>query len=238
MNMQGDATRASNIAKLRSWTQSEQIRLLLSSKSQWDLFNPEEDVADFHHFFRTTIEESTRAEVKIKTQGEIKTGVLKTILKQKQCYKCGNPFSPNHFKSCLARDKFCTKCVKRGHFAKICRSDEVNFLQSNADDESRKENESQHHENEENDPVAFAEFMSRNGWEELQRDNYFMLSISDAFDFKQTVNSSDEDLNGHVVKLKTKSDEILAIADSGSPMSFLNETTARRLHQNDKTTIF
>ena len=47
---------------------------------------------------------------------------------------------------------------------------------------------------------------------------------------------SEEDLNGHIVKLKTKSEEILAIADSRSPMSFLNETTARRIHQNDKTT--
>ena len=48
---------------------------------------------------------------------------------------------------------------------------------------------------------------------------------------------SEEDLNGHIVKLKTKSEEILAIADSRSPISFLNETTARRIHQNDKTTI-
>ena len=48
---------------------------------------------------------------------------------------------------------------------------------------------------------------------------------------------SEEDLNGHIVKLKTKSEEILAIADSRSPMSLLNETTARRIHQNDKTTI-
>ena len=64
-----------------------------------------------------------------------------------------------------------------------------------------------------------------------------MLSISDAFEIKQTAKISEEDLNGHIVKLKTNSEAILAIADSGSLMSFLNETTARRLHQNDKTTI-
>ena len=64
-----------------------------------------------------------------------------------------------------------------------------------------------------------------------------MLSISDAFEIKQIAKTSEEDLNGHIVKLKSKSDEVLANADSGSPMSFLSETTARRIHQNDKTTI-
>ena len=49
------------------------------------------------------------------------------------------------------------------------RSDNENFLQNNNVDESRNDNESQPHETEDNDPVAFAEFTSHNGWEELQR---------------------------------------------------------------------
>ena len=65
-----------------------------------------------------------------------------------------------------------------------------------------------------------------------------MMSISNAFGIKQTLKISEEDLNGHIVKLKLKSAEIFAIADSGSPVSFLNDTTARRIHQNDKTTVF
>ena len=64
------------------------------------------------------------------------------------------------------------------------------------------------------------------------------MTISDAFEIKQTVKISDKNLNGHITKLTTKSTEILAIADSGSPMSFLNETTARRIHQNDKNHYF
>ena len=64
-----------------------------------------------------------------------------------------------------------------------------------------------------------------------------MLAKADAFEIKQTLKISDEDLNGHIVKLKTKSAEILAIADSGCPMSFLNEKTARRIQQNDKSNI-
>ena len=119
----------------------------------------------------------------------------------------------------------------------MCRSDQVNFLQNNEDD-PQNENESQQQENYDNDPLAFAEFTSRNGWEELQRDNYLMMSISDAFEIKQTAKISEDDLNGHIVKVKIKSAEILAIADSGSPMSFLNETTARQIQQTDKTAIF
>ena len=49
-----------------------------------------------------------------------------------------------------------------------------------------------------------------------------MMAMADAFAIKQTVNISDEDLNGHIVKLKTKSAEMLAIADFGSPMSISN----------------
>ena len=49
---------------------------------------------------------------------------------------------------------------------------------------------------------------------------------------------SEDDLNGHIVKLKINTTEIFAIADSGSPMSFLNEKTARRIQQNNRIAIF
>ena len=46
---------------------------------------------------------------------------------------------------------------------------------------------------------------------------------------------SEEDLNGHIIKLKTKPEDLLAIADSRSPMSFLNGKTAQQLQGNKKT---
>ena len=64
------------------------------------------------------------------------------------------------------------------------------------------------------------------------------MAIAETFEIKRAAKVTDEDLNGHIVQLKTKTDNIFAIADSRSPMSFLNETTARRLQQNDKSTIF
>ena len=118
----------------------------------------------------------------------------------------------------------------------IC-SERVNFLQNNNDDQPSVDDD-QPQNTEHNDPVAFAEFTSKIGWEELQRDNFSMLATAEAFDIKRAAKVTDEDLNGHIVKLKTKTDNIFAIADSGSPMSFLNETAARRLQQNSKSTIF
>ena len=173
-------------------------------------------------YFRTTLKGQTKSTHKRKS-----TSRITKLHHSKQFCKFGNSFGTNHLQLCPARDKICTKCAKCGHFAKVCFSDQVNFLQNNEEDDQQKENESQHQENNDNDPVAFADFTSRNGWEELQRNNYSMMSISDAFEIKRTVNISEEDLNGHIVKIKSKSAEILAIADSGSPMSFLNETTAR-----------
>ena len=53
-----------------------------------------------------------------------------------------------------------------------------------------------------------------------------------------TTSLSEDDLNGQIIKLKTKTEEIFAIANSGIPMSFLNEKTARPLQENDKSTVF
>ena len=60
------------------------------------------------------------------------------------------------------------------------------------------------------------------------------MAISEAFEIKHAANLSEEDLNGHIIKLKTKTENLFAIADSGSPMSFLTKRTARRLQENDK----
>ena len=54
---------------------------------------------------------------------------------------------------------------------------------------------------------------------------------------KHAINLSEEDLNGHIIKLKTKTEDLLAIADSRSPMSFLNGKTAQQLQGNKKSVI-
>ena len=64
------------------------------------------------------------------------------------------------------------------------------------------------------------------------------MAMAESFEIKKKTNIlSEDDLNGHIVKLKTNSEDLFAIADSGSPMSFLNEKTVRRLQQNDKSAL-
>ena len=64
------------------------------------------------------------------------------------------------------------------------------------------------------------------------------MAISESFEIKTTKTISEDDLNDHIVKLKTNTTELFAIADSGSPMSFLKEKTAQRIQQNDQTAVF
>ena len=68
----------------------------------------------------------------------------------------------------------------------------------------------------------------------IRREN----GIAESFETKNTKSLSEDDLNGHIVKLKTNTEEIFAMAKSGSPMSFLKEKIARRLQQNDKSALF
>ena len=86
--------------------------------------------------------------------------------------------------------------------------------------------------------MTFADFASNNGWDEYQIGKFRVMVIAESFEIKNTIILSEEDLNGHIVKLKTNSGELFAIANSGSPMSFLNKKTARRIQQNDKSALF
>ena len=145
---------------------------------------------------------------------------------QKQCYKCGNQLGQNHLQSCPAKDKNWSKYAKPGHFAKVCRPGSVNNMGDRNDEEQQEEIGPESQETDE--PVAFAEFLSNNGWDEYQNDKLSVMAISEAFEIKNTAHVSEDDLNGHIVNLNTKTEELFAIADSGSPMSFLREKTARQ----------
>ena len=87
---------------------------------------------------------------------------------------------------------------KGGQFSKACCSANVNFLQNNNKDQPTEEDDQlQCRKN--NHPVAFAEFTSQNGCEELQRDNFSVMEISESLDVKKSAKITDEDLNEHMV---------------------------------------
>ena len=121
-------------------------------------------------------------------------------------------------------------------FCKVCRSTNVNYL-GNRQYEQQEEIEIEILETE-NDPVAFAQFTSNNGWDEYQIDKFSVMAIAESFEIKNTFFLSEDDLNGPIAKLKSNSAELFAIADSGSPITFLNEKTARCLQQNNKSALF
>ena len=85
------------------------------------------------------------------------------------------------------------------------------------DEEQQEEIETESQETD-NNPVGFAEFTSKDCWDEYQLIKFWALAFSEAFEIRNTASLSEDDLNGHIVKLKTKTEELFAIADSGSPM--------------------
>ena len=85
----------------------------------------------------------------------------------------------------------------------MCRSGNVNYLGDRNNEEEQEETESES-QGTELDPFAFADFTSKNGWEEYHVDNFSVMVISEAFEIKHATNLSEEDLNGHIIQLKTK----------------------------------
>ena len=154
----------------------------------------------------------------------------KNVNSSKQGSRCGIQYNQKHLQSCQAIDKICSNCAKRGHFANAC----IYFEKRQDQQQKKLKTESLETEN---DPVVFAEFTSNNGWDEYQRAKFSVMAIADSFEIKKTKILSEDDLNGHIVKLKTNSEEFFAIPESGSPMSFLIEKTARRIQQNDKSAL-
>ena len=54
--------------------------------------------------------------------------ITKTRTDQKPCTRCGKTFGEGHLKSCSAMGKTCKSCNKQNHFAKMCRSNQVNEI--------------------------------------------------------------------------------------------------------------
>ena len=57
---------------------------------------------------------------------------------QKQCTRCGRVFGEGHLKNCPAMGNSCKNCNKPNHFAKMCRSQQVNEI-ANEDSSSEEE---------------------------------------------------------------------------------------------------
>ena len=121
---------------------------------------------------------------------------------QSVSFKCGNPFGPGHLQKCPAKDKICNKCTKRGHYARLCKSSEVNAIQ---------EDQAAEQISQDTDVAAYVNYMQASdlipGWELIHPDNSTTNSIR--FESK-SVNQIDEfDLKGHLVRVQCGQNDLV-----------------------------
>ena len=141
---------------------------------------------------------------------------------RKDCFKCGNAFSATHLAQCPARDKICNKCTKRGHFARLCKSSDVNAIQEDNQEQQDLQN---------TDMTAYVNYLQAGdvipGWELIHPDDTSTNWIN--FEPRRAEELLDTDLKGHLIRVRSEKNNIVFIADTGSPTSFVNEKTANLL---------
>ena len=64
------------------------------------------------------------------------------------------------------------------------------------------------------------------------------MAKCEACEVKYSAELTEGCLNGHIAKFKTNTEATFVIADSGSPMSFLNEKKGAQIAEKDKSPIF
>ena len=129
----------------------------------------------------------------------------------KPCYFCGNPYSPEHRKSCPARDVTCNLCRKRGHFAKCCNSSKrrVNLVQEDEDVAC---------------PSVDCNFIDVDQDSEPE---YGVLQLESAvmINSVETLKSSGGKPRSLSIQLRSGYSFFYSTVDTGSPVSFLNKRT-------------
>ena len=129
----------------------------------------------------------------------------------KSCYFCGNPYSPDHRKSCPAREVTCNLCRKRGHFAKCCNSSKrrVNLVQENEDVAG---------------PSVECNFIDV---DQNSEPEYGVLQLESAVMINsiETLRSSGGQSGSLSIQLRSGYSFLYSTVDTGSPVSFLNKRT-------------
>ena len=131
---------------------------------------------------------------------------------------------------CPARDKICDKCTKRGHFAKLCKSSGVNVIQ---------ENIPQQQDLQETDITAYVNYLQAGdiipGWQLVHPDDTSTNWIK--FEPRRAEVISNNDLQKHLIRIRSERNIIVFIADTGSPTSFVNEKPAKLLTSTVKSAV-
>ena len=142
----------------------------------------------------------------------------------KSCYLCGNPFSPDHRKSCPAWEVTCNLCRKRGQFAKCCNSSKrrVNLVQEIED--------------------ASGSSIDCN-FIDVEQDSepeYGILQLESAVMVNsfETLKSSEGKSRSLRIQWRSGHSIFCSTVDTGSPVSFLNKRTCDLLLQQNPSIEF
>ena len=118
-------------------------------------------------------------------------------------------------------------CNKRGHYARLCNSSNINAVSEKPDPKQNLQD---------TDIAAYVDFLQAGdvvpGWEFIHRDDNSVNAMS--FHEETADKLKTDDLKGHLIRVKIGDNDIVFIADSGSPTSFINNKTATTL-QNTVT---
>ena len=165
--------------------------------------------------------------MRIKTQ--------ETELKKKTCTRCGRTFGEGHLNMCPAMGKTCKSCSKQNHFAKHCRSNQVNEIAEENSSSEEERNLIHSFDSCEEFEIIAIEPRVKNPHGKIGR------VLPEKKDDKVTVDT--KDVKQIEIRRDPKSHKIKALKalvridkhitnmtiDTGSPVSFLNWTTAKQL---------
>ena len=163
----------------------------------------------------------------------------------KMCTRCGRLFGEGHLKKCPAMGKTCKNCSKPNHFAKMCKSQQVNEIAEKSSSSDEECNLIQSFNScEEFGIMAIESELS--SMEEI--DEYIKQQSSR----KQEIRNSSKDIQKVDIRRNTRSKQIRSLKalvgidhriinmtiDTGSPVSFLNWATAKQILESSKNTKF
>ena len=109
--------------------------------------------------------------------------------------------------------------MKRGHYARLCKSSDVNSIQDDQTSEQIAQN---------TDVAAYVNYMQAGnlipGWELVHPGDSTTNTIR--FESKTVGQKDETDLKRHLVRVRCGSNDLVFIADTGSPTSLIYQRTA------------
>ena len=173
------------------------------------------------------------------------------------CWKCGNPFIPNHLQNCPAKNTICKICKKQGHFASMCKApmpesrrqpqqntsfpqnrNQNNFAQRPGQNQTRRvrhikdisDQAETIHSEEESDQTEEVDAEAALYIRELT-EYWTNVNLINPTSFQTEKNTclNNSDLGEFWVATSTNNKEIAWLADTGSPKTFMNKNTAKHL---------